>query len=333
MSIVKKIAEENGVPEHLINRIVNSSNHAYKTYEIAKKNGDTRTICHPSKKVKALQYWLNQNVFCHLPVHSSVYSYRSGLSILDVAKEHVGKKYFLKLDFKAFFPSITADDLRRHLHKHNNLVELDRDDIEVALKIVSYQEALTIGSPSSPILSNSILYDFDDKLTLFCIDKGVTYTRYADDLTFSTNDSNVLTEINSFTRELLQGFDGVNLKINEDKTQFLSKKGRVRILGLILTSDGKISVGREKKREIRSLVNRFKYDAIEPDHDFNGNVLSTVEEKKRSLQGYISFIESIEPDFISSLKNKYDENVIEAIKKFSYEEAIQSRTVIDRTPS
>lgn len=278
-------------------------------YEIDKKNGGRRTICHPAKEIKRLQRWLNDYFISKYKVHSSVFSYREKISILELVEKHVEHRYFLKLDFKNFFPSISKENIAYFLKKNGSTIEMSERDIEDFTNIVCYEydkfrKALTIGAPSSPILSNVMLFDFDENINDFCIEHDITYTRYADDLIFSTNEKNVLERVKDKVSELLKSLEGLDLKLNEEKTQYLSKKSKVRILGLIITTDGKVSIGRDQKRYIKSLMNSFQYDLLEQDQVFY-------------LKGYLAFLSSVDPAFFISLTEKYGEAVIHSVKRYS----------------
>ena len=156
---------------------------------------------------------------------------------------------------------------------------------------------LTIGAPSSPILSNAILFDFDTAISALCEKNNVTYSRYADDLFFSTNEPFVLNTIEKNVREYLSTTQHPRLSLNEKKTVYTSRKKRRLVTGLTLTSDNKISVGREKKRFIKHLCHQFQIGALSP-------------EDVSHLAGYLSFLKAVEPAFIDSLKRKYGPDML-----------------------
>jgi RNA-directed DNA polymerase len=112
---------------------------------------------------------------------------------------------------------------------------------------------MTIGAPSSPLLSNILMYEFDLNVHEWCRNRGIIYTRYADDMFFSTNRANLLKEAETFVLHKVNTISCPhNLEINHKKTRHVSKKGRRNITGLVITSSGEISVGRKRKRYIKS---------------------------------------------------------------------------------
>ena len=178
----------------------------------------------------------------------------------------------------------------------------DSDDTKLFIKLVCLKGALTIGSPTSPMLSNCICHQLDEKLSNFCCEHNIVYTRYADDLYFSTTEQNLLFSISPHVIKILRTIDYPrNLWLNKKKTIHTSKKHLRKIIGIVLTPEGNISLGRSNKRKVRSLI--FQWSSLP-------------EEERLSLQGYLAFASSIEPDFINRLCKKYGSKKIYDIIKY-----------------
>ncbi len=298
------ISKNTGLSTTYIYHIMRSASHRYKLYTIPKRTGGQRLIAHPAVELKLIQRWLVANVFSKMPVHEAVYSYRKGRGIHDLASIHKNNKYFLRVDFSDFFSSIKNKDVAILISKRLEYIPftLSKSDYNLIQSAVCRNSHLTIGAPSSPAISNAILYDFDK----LCYDKAktssVVYSRYADDLYFSTNRTGVLTTIYKEVELDINRLSSPNLFINEKKTVFSSKKHRRMITGLIITPDSKISIGRKKKRYIKSLIYRF----------INGNLDI---EQKSYLKGYLSYIKAVDPEFLSNLNKKYGNEVVLTIKE------------------
>ncbi|MBZ5523196.1 MAG: retron St85 family RNA-directed DNA polymerase [Acidobacteriia bacterium] len=293
--ILERISAQLALPTPFLGKLARTASHRYKEYPIKKKSGGTRTIHHPARELKLIQTWLLHNVLIRLPVHAAATAYRQGFSIKRNAEMHVSHNYLLRIDFQNFFPSLTGIDVVGILQANRQKladVEVTDQDIIFITQIVCRYNSLTIGAPTSPQLSNAIMFKFDETWSRMAQALEVTYSRYADNLYFSTNRPDTLREILGRLRESLNEVGHPALKINEDKTIFSSRKRRRLAAGLVLTSDRKISIGREKKRWIKSLVNRFKYKQLKP-------------EEVASLRGWISYLRSIEPTFVLSLERKY----------------------------
>lgn len=300
--IIARIARSAGLDADFLARIARTASHRYKTYSIPKKTGGLRLISHPSKELKFLQRWLVDNLFSHLPVHGSVYSYREGVGIRDHALVHARKNYLLRVDFADFFPSIRASDIDRLLNENRERFpfRLNKQDIEIVCAIVCKNGQLTIGAPSSPILSNAVLYTLDRYWTTHCKRKDVVYSRYADDLYFSTSEPNVLKDIFAKFEQYIQKMGSPKLLINRNKTVFTSRKRKRHVTGLVLSSDNKVSLGRNKKRWVRGLVYKFK----------NGELSN---EQTSYLRGYLAFAKEVEPSFYRALEAKYGKVLLNAI--------------------
>lgn len=109
------------------------------------------------------------------------------------------------------------------------------------------------------------MYYFDEEMRLICDDRRIKYTRYADDLTFSSNVKNVLFEIPNIVACVLEKETQGLIKINKNKTVFSSKAHNRHITGVTLTNDGKLSIGRDRKRLFSSMIHKFLYESLDPD--------------------------------------------------------------------
>jgi RNA-directed DNA polymerase len=297
--ILDIIANSAGLDRKYLAKVVRTASHRYKTYTIPKKNGGLRLIEHPSKELKFLQSWLVDNVFEHLPVHNAVYSYRRGISIRQHAIAHRSNNYLLRVDFTDFFPSIRAEDIVGLLRRSNTSlpVRLEPRDYGVIAAIVCKNNRLTIGAPSSPALSNAVMFEFDVYWASYARKVKATYTRYADDLYFSTDVPNVLEKLLVDLRKYIGVLKAPRLKVNDQKTTFNSRKRKRIITGLVLSSDNQVSLGRAKKRHVKSLVFRFTQDKLE-------------KSERSYLRGYLAFVKSAEPEFLQALIRKYGEETI-----------------------
>jgi RNA-directed DNA polymerase len=298
--LIDKIASSFGLDRSYIALVAHTASHRYKTYQIPKKTGGFRTINHPARELKLLQGWLVENVFARFPVHKSATAYKKGSSTLLNATLHKKHNYVLKVDFEDFFPSITGTDVVRLLREHRHLTSktvLEELDVELVRRIVCRQDRLTIGAPSSPIISNAVMFEFDRRQWSYCHERRIAYSRYADDLYFSTDKRDLLGNLLADLREYLARRVSPVLRINERKTVFTSRKRRRLVTGLVLTSSGTVSLGRHRKRFIKSLT-------------FKNSMGALSGEQRLSLMGLVAYAKSIEPAFVDSLRNKYGAKAI-----------------------
>jgi len=160
-------------------------------------------------------------------------------SIVTNAKPHLKKKYILSFDIKNFFPTTTEDKVVKIFTKFfPNQIE--------NLPYVIYKNHLPQGAPTSPYLANFALWDFDNYITKYCNLNEIAYTRYADDLTFSfeyTDINHLIILINKKLRE-------DNYYLSKRKTKLMPNWRRQSVTGI--TVNEKLSIPRERKNLIRA---------------------------------------------------------------------------------
>ena len=295
--LLKAIGKDLRMTELELGKLIRSAPKRYKVFQIPKRTPNTfRTIAQPACEVKELQRWVVKNFLAEFPVHSAATAYRSKTNIADNAWPHTPGRFLLKLDFKEFFPSIKSHDFERHVKSEGH--HIDEGDLTLLSRILFWTPKgertlrLSIGAPSSPLLSNILLYPFDQRVSDLCLALGVAYTRYADDLSFSANTSILLKTVEEGVSKICRTLPYPRLTFNENKTVRVSKKYARRITGLVLTNDRKISIGRDKKRCLRAAL-----------HHFSKGLLSG--EQISSLRGMLSYVNSVEPSFLARLELKY----------------------------
>lgn len=277
----------------------------YRMYKIPKKKTGLRTIHHPSKLTKSLQYALIEILLKELPVHDSAFAYRRNIKspLLKNAELHAVYPYSVKVDFCDFFHSISSNDLLKRIHDCGiKLSSSDNEFMEDCLFIRGQggQKQLAIGAPSSPIISNIVMYDLDESIKRLAnrISHRSPYSRYADDIVFSTNIRKACWVFYDALCELLDATESPNVRINEKKTVFASRASRRVITGLFIKPDGGVSLGRRNKRYIRKLIFDLKNNTIQPTD-------------LAYLSGYLAFSLDVEPDFYNRLALKYGGEILD----------------------
>ncbi|HKB67214.1 MAG TPA: retron St85 family RNA-directed DNA polymerase [Pyrinomonadaceae bacterium] len=290
--ILEQMSQELNLPVTFISGLAIGASHEYKEFTIPKRSGGRRTIYHPSRRLKALQRWLLLKVIEPLPIHDAAMAYGSNTSILENAKRHVNSRYLLRMDFQSFFESITARDIRLYISDHQPYFGGWSDtDTDVFCRLTCRNATLTIGAPTSPALSNRICFELDQIIDGYCKGQGITYTRYADDLFFSTKHKGVLRLLEDEVPRVCVALRfPSNLRINLMKTRHASKRRARHVTGIVLGSDAQAHIGRSLKRRIRTQIYR----------------LEQLDEKQRNtLSGLIAYSVGLDPNFMNSLINKY----------------------------
>jgi len=302
-SILGDMSADLLIPKPKLDYLIRSAPYRYKVYQIPKRSGaGLRTIAQPAKEVKKIQYWVINHIFPFFPVHQAASAYIKGKNIFKNAEAHSAKPYLLKLDFKDFFPSIRGVDFLKY-SQINNPLSLSETDLHRLVRILfrlperNNDFQLSIGAPSSPFLSNAIMFEFDSQIFNYCSQNNISYTRYADDLAFSMHDIKMRGEVLKKVQDVLSLLKFPILKINDRKTIFGSKAHRRLVTGLILSNDGEVSLGRDRKRRIRAQIHHLLQGKLSDD-------------EKNYLRGMIAFARDVEPEFVERMEIKYGKQFI-----------------------
>ena len=270
-----------------------TSNARYRKIMLRRPGKEPRPVWQPSSELRLIQRWCADRLFSFLPVHESCFSYVRNRNISMHAAKHRLTRYLSRVDITHFFPSIHRSNIDSLLTRHLKALSIEAPrDVDLLSRLVTRQDKLVIGSPSSPVLSNAIMYDFDHKWSQICTDHKVIYTRYADDIYMSTDVPDVLSSLLIDLKGDLVSMPGFHFSINEKKDVFTSRKRRRCVTGIVLTPDRKLSIGRHEKRKIKSLI-----------HQALNRTLGYQE--IQSLLGKLSFVDGAEPAFSGSLRHKY----------------------------
>lgn len=295
-------------PEERVWLTARQAPHTYRRYEVPKKSGGgTRSIFHPSASTKSLQYALIEIYIRKLAVDDAATAYRPGLRhpLLHNANQHRKYRYTVKTDLRKFFPSIGPKDLFRELDNWPD-AELrkdyrqDRNLLRDALFLCVGRRTwgLAIGAPASPFVSNAVMRRVDIALRGWAAQQESTYSRYADDMVFSTNMPGLCRQFPEKVEAVLKQYRFTSLRLHRGKTVYMSRGTARRVVGLVITPEGNVSIGRERKRYIRKLLHDLKRDRL------------TVDER-RHLQGLLGFVLDVEPSFYDRLGLKYGAEILE----------------------
>jgi RNA-directed DNA polymerase len=305
MTLISTLARETGISVKSVERIVKNAPKRYKIYTIPKRNGGERIIAQPAVEVKALQKTLMMRVLASLPVHDAAFAYVRGRSIRHNALRHAKSDVLLKLDFKNFFNSIRPVDLERVL-RARGAVGIAPSDYETIYQICFWglqtplPLCLSVGAPSSPLISNIVMYEFDRSASEAASELGVNYTRYADDITVSsTGGRGPLLKFERRLQTIIRQ-SRLSLALNDSKRGIYGRGERRMVTGLIITPDGAVSIGRERKRQIRAALHRVRAG-------------EATDRLLMHCKGMLAFVISAEPLFMRSLINHVGREVVQSV--------------------
>lgn len=277
--------------------------------EVSEFNIDGRTVFKTSDKLKKYLRFIDRVMFRHLAKNERVvHSFTKGRSTLSAVRSHSSSKYFFLSDIKDFYQNIKAQDVRRILIRDSDLIPISdfNEYIDAVVEMTSFGAGLPVGFVTSPQLSNAFLYEFDNETERFCVERSLSYTRYADDIIISGGSIEDISDLKNYIPDILKRHASINLVINERKTHITQQGNRVKILGLIVLPNGKITINPKHKKNIESLIYFYINDKVKYvdflDKTFGGN--------ERSLFGLLHYANSIDPDYIEKLQRKYGSFVL-----------------------
>ena len=243
---------------------------SYRQFHIPKKSGGFRTITAPDGELKdillTLAFILSELYF---PTPEAM-AFISGRSIVENANQHIGQNYVLNLDLSDFFTNITANMVEHSLVKLGIAPLVARDIATICTyPMVNGHHVVNVvpqGAPTSPVISNICAITLDNRLSGLARRFHLTYTRYADDITFSSN-HNVYQKDGAFMEELNRIIAECHFTINPKKTRLQKRGSRQEVTGLTVVQ--KTNVSRKYIRNLRVLIHRIRYQEAPTMHDIN----------------------------------------------------------------
>lgn len=279
-------SEQINLPLKYLLRLAKNADKLYNVFYIPKKSGAFRQIESPSRELKGIQRWILDNIISKTDIPDCVTGYKKNVGIKKNASIHLGFKYVICIDIKDFFPSIKKENVYSYF-----IENCDSNCAKMLSNLCTYGGKLPQGAVTSPALSNCVFRKIDDDIDFICRQKRIQYSRYADDITISSNNKDRLLSISEKVKDLIQENGYI---INTNKTRILSGRSRIRITG-INVNNNKLSIGRKKKQELRAAFHHM----IIKKNDVNEN----------RIMGALTFLRYIEPGKYETFK-KYINNLV-----------------------
>jgi RNA-directed DNA polymerase len=266
----------------------------YINFKLPKKSGGFRLISAPMPLLKSAQIWILENVLNRVAVHEAAHGFVSEKNIVSNAKLHVGAKIVVNFDLENFFPSISYKRVKgifRSLGYSEAVATVfalvstapETEEIEIDNKtyfVALGERHLPQGSPASPMISNIAARRLDKSLSKIAANLGFKYTRYADDLTFSTDEKDA--DVKKLMVQVRYIVSKQGFKVNENKTRILRGGRQQEVTGIVVND--KISIDRKTLRKFRAVLHQAENNGLENLRWGNSPDLIA------ALKGYANFV-------------------------------------------
>ena len=265
-------------------------NHAYQRHLLPKKSGGTRIISAPDPALKRVQRAVLDRLLAPLGQHAAAHGFAPGHSILGNAQTHVGQTVVANADVRACFPSVRWPLVLGAL-KRDLAARLSPVALSLLCDLCTAEGGLPIGAPTSPALLNRVLLKTDEILSAAAQARGVRYTRYADDLSFSGENGAV--QMLGIARHTLAQ---IGLELDPRKTNIFRRGRRQVVTGLVVNDQ--VSVPRRIRRRLRAAVHRVEQGQAPHWHGQDQGL--------DALQGRLAFLKMVNAQEGSALVGRLD---------------------------
>lgn len=244
------LADYTHLSKKILYKLSKNNSFYYVKMDIPKKSGGARRIYSPSFEMKSVQAWILRNIVDRLYVSQYATAFQLKRNIIYNLERHRNNRFFFCLDIENFFPSISY----ARIYTIFSALGYSKFIAHIFTSLCTCDGLLPQGAVTSPALSNIVCGRMDSRISGYVGLRNIAYSRYADDMTFSSMDPQQLVGISKFIRQIIQEEGFI---INENKTRVMGPKVRRHVTGFIV-GDGQIGIGRYRKRLLRSAIYSFK---------------------------------------------------------------------------
>jgi RNA-directed DNA polymerase len=273
----------------------------YVHFTVPKRSGGVRVLSAPHKKLKAAQQWILRTILDKLPVEPAAQGFVANRSTLSNAREHVGKQVLINMDLEAFFPSITFPRVRSVFHRAGYspaiatilallCTEAPRKQVQYAGQtyyVATGPRALPQGACTSPALSNQVASRLDKRLQGIAQKLNASYTRYADDITFSGNEE-LKEKVGYAMARIRHIAQAEGFTVNEQKSRIQRRNASQEVTGLIVND--RPGVPRKMVRRLRAILHGARRTGLAAQNKEGRTNFSSW------LQGMIAYVGMAQPE-------------------------------------
>lgn len=259
----------------------------YTTFTIPKKYGGEREINAPFGELRDIQRKIAKKLYKYyyeeLNIKTNIaHAFIKEKSFITNAEIHKNKRLIINLDLQDFYPSINFGRVRGFFEKNKNFL-YSRDVATIMAQLTCYKGCLPQGACTSPIISNLIASILDQRILLISKRYKCNYSRYADDLTFSSNNTMFYEQKDRFLEEIKSEIENFGCKVNDLKTNIQNKESRQIVTGIVVNK--KLNINAIYYKETRAMIeNLYKNKEI-----FIDGQVGTISQ----LEGRLSYINQL----------------------------------------
>ena len=274
-----------GIPIKTLYAVSNNLKGHYRKVLIPKKSGGYRKLSVPDEVMKRIQRQISDVLLIHMPISRYAKAYRFGSTTMKNARLHVGKPVVLKLDILHFFDSIRYSDMKDKVFP----AEIYAENIRILLAMLCYyKDFLPQGAPTSPAITNILMYKFDETVGTWCQERGIAYTRYCDDMTFSGDFDPA--EAIWFVRQELRK---MGFLLNEQKTRIQRSGQQQTVTGIVVNE--KMSIPADYRRKLRQELYYCRKFGIQEHLQKMGLEISE-DAYRMQLMGRVKYVLQLSPE-------------------------------------
>jgi RNA-directed DNA polymerase len=240
---LRHLSHVTGVPSNVLGLMRRQPADFYNSFVVRKRSGGSREIAAPSPELKRVQQWINRAIAQRLPMHEAAHGFRPRRSIVTNADLHAGAESILALDLRDFFHMVGRRVVLARLREVGYSIGVSR----LLTDLVTLEGRLPQGAPTSPAFANSAARHVDRRLDAFSVKQGATYSRYADDLTFSG--PREVIHGSRFKRTVEFILRDAGFPPQDAKTRYMDATERQRVTGLVVNE--RPNAPRERRRWLR----------------------------------------------------------------------------------
>lgn len=294
----KYLALRSKIPESLFDEILTDKDKHIKHFPLSQVKDDgkikIRDIYNPSPTYKKLLRSLNKNLFKNSIFPEGVVGGVSGKSLNDMVKIHCGKEAIYIIDFKDFYPNITISQIEKLFRS----TKCSRDISVLLANLISYNNFLPQGFPTSTIIANLVAYKLDIEHNAICNKFNLSRTRWIDDIVFSGRIKELEKAISSINNAVfINGFS-----LNPNKSNFIRRKDNPQAVGLCLDKHQPyIHKGIiDKINDTIQIILSFGVDVALSEQN-----IDSARKLQQSLEGKIKYVANYNKSDADFLKSEY----------------------------